>query len=390
MTVPTIAPRVLTGAAAEAVAAENLNEGGFRKPAARDFTRLIETANLWHDLLHGSLRESRRAMLYVQENITTSDLPYLLGAVLDKELLNKYLEAPSVWQGFATRVTVRDFKPKKLTDLLGGRAVLDIVPEGTPYPQVPLSDAQYTLSVAKRGSVIPVTWEDLVNDDLDALRNLPARQASAARFTEDYVATSALVAAGGANSSFFASGNGNAATSLPLTATNLATAIQVVKQRKDAEGMPVVLPKLVLVVAPGLEIQALSILNAVQLDSPEGSTSSAPAGSKVVRTANYLTDMVTLVVDPWLTTIATDAKAGGRWFLLPDPNGPRPAVALGFLRGHETPDLRVKADTGQSVAGGAIAPEEGSFDDDSIAYRVRHVVGTTTVDPLGTYVSDGS
>lgn len=381
-------PTLLRGKAAEAVATENLSDGGFRKPVVRDYARLVEAADLWHDFLHGSLRESRRASLYIQENITTSDLPYLLGSVIDRELMAKYDEAPKVWDGFATRVTVRDFRPKKLDDLLGGRGVLSVVPQGAPYPQDSVSDNEYSLSVSKRGKVIPITWEDLVNDNLDALRTLPAREASAAAWTEDYVATSALVTASGANSSFFT--GQNAATALPLTATNLQTAIQAVRARKDAEGLPVIVPKLVLMVPPALQIQALQILHAVQLDTIEGSTTSTPAGNKVARSANYLTDMVTLVVNPWLTVIATDGKASGRWFLLPDPNGPRPAVAQGFLRGHETPDLRVKADTGNAVGGGPVSPEEGSFDDDSIAYRVRHVVGSTTVDPLATYVSDGS
>ncbi|QAY69993.1 Mu-like prophage major head subunit gpT family protein [Xylanimonas protaetiae] len=385
MSVTMDAPQILTGAAAEAVASENLNAGGFRKPAVRDFTKLVETANLWHDFLHGSIRESKRAGLYIQENITTSDLPYLLGAVLDRELLNKYEEYPTVWQGFATKSLVRDFKPKKLNDLLGGRAILDVVGEGAPYKRVPLSDAEYSLSVAKRGNIIPVTFEDLVNDDLDALRNLPDRQASAARFTEDYVATSAIVDAAGSKTAFFVTVGTD-----KLTAANIAKAVSTVTARKDSEGLPVILPKLVLMVPPALQITALEILNAVEIEVSADSTAAAPRGAKTVRASNYLKAMVTLVVNPWLTVIDKSANAGSTWYLLPDPSGPRPAVAVGFLRGHETPDLRVKADTGQRIGGGAISPEDGSFDDDSIEYRVRHVTGSTTVDPLGAYASNGS
>jgi hypothetical protein len=36
-----------------------------------------------------------------------------------------------------------------------------------------------------------------------------------------------------------------------------------------------------------------------------------------------------------------------------------------------------------------VAPEEGSFDDDSVYYRVRHITGAATGDPTFTYASDG-
>jgi len=91
-----------------------------------------------------------------------------------------------------------------------------------------------------------------------------------------------------------------------------------------------------------------------------------------------------------MTIIATDAKTGTRWFVLPAATAARPAVAMGFLRGQEEPDLRVKSDTGNRVGGGAIDPMEGSFDDDTIQYRVRHVTGGAAVDPKLTYVSYGS
>jgi hypothetical protein len=61
-----------------------------------------------------------------------------------------------------------------------------------------------------------------------------------------------------------------------------------------------------------------------------------------------------------------------------------------FLAGHEQPDLRVKADTGFRVGGGAISALEGSFEIDDIQYRGRHIVGNQQADPLFTYCSLGS
>lgn len=379
--------QILTGAAAVAEGtADAAGEGGFHR-LPRDpklNARIVEAANLWHDALHEGGLKGMKARVALAEALTTSDFPYLLGSAYDRELLARYQATPSVWQAFARRTTVRDFKPKKLVDLLGGQAILPVVGQGAEYKARALTEAQYELTVAKRGARIPLTWEMIVNDDLDAFRDLPERLAQAARDTEDYLATSLLVIAGGANTAFFKTANGNAPTALALTVENLDAALSAISTRKDAEGRPILVNGAVLVVPPALETQARKILDATELRFTDSTT-----GLTVI-TTNYMRGRVTLAVDPWLTVIATDAKAGTRWFVLPAPTAPRPALAVGFLRGQEQPDLRVKADTGSRIGGGSIAPEDGSFDDDTIQYRVRHVLGASHVDPKATYVSNGS
>ena len=86
----------------------------------------------------------------------------------------------------------------------------------------------------------------------------------------------------------------------------------------------------------------------------------------------------------------TGAKAATTWYVLPKPNSGRPAVWAAFLRGHETPDLRVKVSGGNRIGGGEVSPLEGSFEADDIQYRGRHVLGHQTGDPTFTYVSNGS
>ena len=101
-------------------------------------------------------------------------------------------------------------------------------------------------------------------------------------------------------------------------------------------------------------------------------------------------DRVDLVVNPWLDVRNTGAKAAETWFILPPPNAPRAGLVVAFLTGHEAPDLRVKSDAGQRPGGGIISPEQGSFDEDTTQYRVRHVVDAALMDPKLTYVSTGA
>jgi len=346
--------------------------------------RLVEAANIWGDATTSGGLAGMRARVKLAEALTTSDFPILLGGVFDRELLTQYEQITPVWQGFARRTVVRDFRPKELVDLLGGRAILDPVGQGAEYPARKLSEAKYSLTVGKRGARIPLTWEMVVNDDLDAFRDLPERLAIGARDTEDYLATSLLVQASGPNTTFFKSANGNAPASLPLTTENLDAALTAIGTRKDTDGRPIVVTGTVLVVPPGLETQARKILNATELRFTDSTT-----GVTTI-TENYMRGRVTLVVNPWLSIIATDNAAGKRWFVLPAPTASRPALTVGFLRGHEQPDLRVKSATGQRAGGGLIDPREGDFDDDTIQYRARHVLGSAHIDPIATYVSTGS
>lgn len=376
---------VLTGAAAVAEG-EAKPEAGFRttRVGTQYNARLIEAANIWGDATSLGGLAGMRARTRLAENLTTSDFPILLGGVFDRELLTQYEQIQPVWQKFARRTVVRDFRPKQLVDLLGGRAILDPVGQGAEYPARALTEAPYSLTVGKRGARIPLTWEMVVNDDLDSFRDLPERLAQGSRDTEDYLATSLLVKASGANTDFFKAANGNAPTALPLTTENLDAALAAIGARKDSEGRPIMISGAVLVAPPGLETQARKILSATELRFTDATTGT------VTVTENFMRGKVELAVNPWLPVIATDNKSATRWFVVPAPNTARPALTVGFLRGHEQPDLRVKSNAGQSLSGGVIDPREGDFDDDTIQYRARHVLGSAHIDPIATYVSNGS
>lgn len=360
---------------------DTASDAGFRAvPRGKQHNHLIaEAAALFGRYVTTGSPRARADLL---EALSTSDFPIYFGAAMERELLAQYEQIDPIWPQFATKVVNKDFRPKKLVDLLGGRAILETVGQGAPYPQRDLDESESELAVTKRGGLIALFWEMIVNDDLDGLRDLPNRLGTAARYTEDYEATSALVDAAGAKTGFFSAGNGNAATALPLNTENVGKALGVIAKRKDSDGNPIINIGRVLMVPPALELTADAILNATEVRTTDS--------NKTLIGGNQLRGKLKIVVNPWLPVIATDGKTDARWFILPEPTGPRPAVALGFLRGHESPDLRVKADTGRRVGGGDLAPEDGSFDNDDIQYRIRHVLGSATHDPIATYVSNGS
>jgi hypothetical protein len=339
-------------------------------------------------------------MLTIQESLTTSDFPKLFGDVIDRELMAQYAQIQPIWPGFARKTIVRDFRPKHWLDLLGGRAMLDSVKERGEYPARTLTEGEYFLTVGKYGARLPLTWEMIVNDDLDSFRSAPERLAQAARDTEDRLATGLIVGATGPNTAFFTSapasigpsgGVAAAVGTVNLTVDNLAAALTTVGTRRDSDGRPVVINSTVLMVPPGLKVAANNILNAtlIRFRNTTGSSSTVPAGTSTqdMEVGNWLSGEVSVMVNPWLPVIDTSANSARTWYVLPAPSIARPALTMGFLRGFETPDLRVKADTGMRVGGGTVPAEEGSFDADDIQYRIRHVTGGTTLDPIATYAS---
>lgn len=346
---------------------------------------MAEAADVWGKAWGGN----RRAALLVNEAMTTSDLfVSATGDFLDRELLDRYQDVPVVWSQFAKRIPVRNFKPKKMLDLMGGKTALDLVPELTEFPGANAQTNEYEISVAKFGRRVGWSWEAGINDDIDELRQVPDNFARAAALTEERAALEALVedtTTGTPNSAFFknyATAGAKALGYSPfnnsgtdaLTTANLEAAITAIGQRKDVEGNLIPAPRLTLVVGKALEFTAKRILSQTEIRTT--------VGDQQFSGANYMAGAVDLVVHPSLVGVA--------WFLLPSPSVSRPAIAVAFLTGFETPDLRVAANTGQRVGGGSISPEEGDFEVDGVWYRVRHVTGAATADPVHTYGSAGT
>jgi hypothetical protein len=384
--------QTFTGASVEEATADDKL---FARPRYITEAQVLAAAQLMGKAFKGS----RYGMLQLQEALTSDDFRAAAFEVLDRELMQKYQDLPAVWDQFATRTTVRDFKKKTLVDLMGGHAALDLVPERTEYPHRQVSKGAYHISVSKYGGIFQITWESIINDELGELSDLPGKLAVAARNTETTAGTGLLTDGNGPNdlywnatawgrtyvtaSDTWTGGSSNLLAGNPaLTVDSLTAALDAISQRVDPEGLPIVVEAFKLVVPPALETTARKILDAIEIRNV--------SGNQTTIMNNWLSGRVQLVVDHWLPVIDKGANAATTWYLLPAPNASRPALFVAFLRGHETPDLRVKADAGNRVGGGPIAPEEGSFDADDISYRARHIVGATGTDMIATAVSNGS
>lgn len=355
---------------------------GLRRNDPTYLSALAEAATFIADVHDG-----RRPMAALQEAMTTSDFPLLFGDIIDRQILGSYLEWDPTWSKVARRATVRDFRSVKRFAVDGGEGFLPEVPEQKEYDGAALADSQYQYAVKKYGRRLPFSWESFINDDLDALRSAPSRLAKAARMTEERFATDLYAGTTGPDGTFFAAGNNNVVTSNPpLSVAGLQTAFTVLRAQKDADGNPIFHGRVTLVVPPALQVTAQNILNATEIRVAAGSGS---ANTDQLVAQNWMSDLVDLVVNPWLPIIST-TNGNTTWYLFGEPSLGRPAVEMGFLRGHETPEIFLKSPNAQRIGGGVVGAEDGDFDTDSIEYKVRHVLGGTLLDPKAAVASNGT
>lgn len=364
------------------------NEGvrvGNRRMATPQYKSAFEQVLRMYEAV---LTGSRRAALDFQEALTRSDFSFLFADVIDRQMLAAYATMPIRWDAWAKRGRVRDFRLVRRFTLDGGKAVLSKVKELAPYTARSVSDGKYEYSVDKYGAEIDISWESVVNDDLDAFSELPQALALAARRTEENFATALFTTSSGPSSSFFTSGNHNIVTANPvLSISGLQTAFTVLAAQVDSDGGPIYVNGVTLVVPPALEVVANNIINATEIFAGTGGGDAT--GNDLLRVNNWMQNKVNVVVNPWLPIIDT-THGNTAWYLVANPNEGRPAMEVGFLTGYEQPDLWMKAPDAIRVGGGQVGPEEGDFDHDSIRYRVRHVLGGTLMDPKSAVASNGS
>ena len=348
-------------------------------------TRIAEVQDLiYNSVFRGETVPQHVRAYLLQEALTTADFPFLFGDVLDRQMLASYKATIPVWQKFTKLSTVNDFKLANRFAISGGDEGLDLVAEKGEYLASQRAEIRYQLQVAKYGRQFDISWESLINDDLGALKDTPERFARAAMRTEHRIASTLYVH----NVVLATIARGNLSVN-PLTIANLETGLQWFPSVLDVGGEPIQNRAKYLVVPPAGELTARQILTSATKMWLAGATTIAGAPDVPYPQANVVAQMgLELIIDPYITVL--DVAAGnplssvGAWYLFADPKDIR-VLECAHLRGHERPEICMKASDKVTIGGGAIGPMSGDFATDNVLYRVRDIFGGTTLDYRGFY-----
>lgn len=349
-----------------------------------------------------AVKKGRKPLSLLQEALTTSDFPFLYADILDRVMLQRFQAEEPTWTQYATRRTLRDFRPQEIAKnwFLSDPAELEVVKELEEYPEAAdfAELPMMTWKVRKYGRRIGLSWEMIINDSNNEFDALPNQLALAARRTENARVSELFLSSTGPNAALYNNtnknviniANGAATNNPPLSIQGLQDGLTVMANQTDEEGNPLFIDAVTLVVPPALEVIANNILNALQIEltSAPGIRDSGSGETRLI-VNNWLARRVNLVVDRNIPRLVT-TNANTSWFLFAAPGSTNGAIWLGFLQGHETPEMFIKEPNARRIGGGAINPLDGDFDTDSIEYKIRHVVGATIVDPRGTAASNGT
>jgi phage major head subunit gpT-like protein len=331
-------------------------------------------AGLRNYISRGRLTESET--LLREADVTTASFSALLGTSMNKRLLKDYQAWPSEWQKFCSIVAVKDFKQQTRVRL-GAFGSLSTVAEDAAYTTLTLADTSATYTPAKRGNLVQVTRETIINDDLYAIKQIPQKLAVAAAFTlAEFVY--GLLAPNGGNiydshplfdsvnhlNTGVTSGNlGSANSGSALSSSALQTAIIAMRKQKNLASKPIGLKPRYLLVPPDLEFSAMTILRSAGL----------PGGNN--NDINPMMGYAEPIVSPQLPTIG--ATSTTIWIMVADPRV-IDTIEVGFIGGQANPVLLIQD-----------MPLYGlNFTQDTISYKVRHEYGGAVVDYRGFYMGN--
>jgi hypothetical protein len=292
---------------------------------------------------------------------TTGSFANLLLDAANKTLLAGYEEAPYTWNLWARQATsVDDFKAINRIRF-SESPDLEHVPENTEYPEGKMTDSRESYKVEKFGKMFSVTWETVVNDDLDAISRTPAMHGNAARRTQNKKVYEVLTSNPTMSDSFplfsssHASGDNTQGAGAPAVGSlNTAFVKMMLQKGLNTDTTINVIPRY-LIAPVALSATVLELFNSISYNAANNNEGVrniyGPGGERPLAP----------IIEPVL-----DGASSSAWYLAADP-GQIDTVELSFLSGEESPVLE----------------SEWDFTKDCYLYKIRQTFGVKAIDWRG-------
>lgn len=325
---------------------------------------------------HGGTLNRYRIQRSEQAYHVTGSFPALLMDAANKSLLAGYEEAPYTWNLWARQGQSVDDMKNINRIRFSAMGSPEVVPEGADYPESKTADEKETYRVEKYGSMFSVTWETIVNDDLDSLSRVPAMQGASCRRRQNQavynvLTANAVMADGGTlfndTAQTTAGGHKNtsgAAAAPSVTTLNAGYLSMMTKTGITVNGVagPILnIQPAYLIVPANYGATALQLLGSIADPGAGGSAAGnsntlniyGPNGSRPIK----------VIIEPVL-----DASSTTDWYLAASTSQVD-TVELTFLAGEESPVLE----------------SDWSMINDTYLFKVRQTFAAAAIDFRGLY-----
>ena len=351
--------------------------------------RQIEAAKLLTNAMSGDLK----AKVMLQEGISSSDIPNVLEPAINVIFLAQYAAEPVVWDQIADTYEAENFgvirfgdfqvDPSALLDGSGEEFIeggLPRVGEYEEYPAVPFVTEQLDRELDKKyGIRARMSWESLRRTgNFDILGQMTAKFAQYAARQEDIALAKLFVTTGGAVGEGFSGKGITGNPALSLDALELA----MEESRQDkVGGNRVIAPRYKLVYGTSLAMTVRELFSIQQIEREVGDETR-------ILNPSFITSPFNPIEFNALDTVS-GGQADESWYVIPELTT-RPYFWEVFLQGARTPLISIKDNGHFSLAGGDVPVRDGSFDEDDVQTRIRHVVDAFVITKDGLRHSDGS
>ena len=372
-------------------------------------------------LMESAVSGDRIGMAVFKEALSFDEFQYIMQDTLYRRMLAKWAIPRSPFKEFSHEVKVPTmYRPGKMFTLDGIETPLPLVNPGEqPTIRYPY-DSGIAVRPYKYMADVEILWETILEDDLNALGDIPNRLNNAIQITMGRIFTKTYADSAGWKDSadsdpFYVTNNDKirnptlSSTSAagianvlvantqqgtpahaPLSPASIRAARSQMAKFLSPDGNPIDISLIHLVVPAGLQEVAATIQATTRILQERGGGLRDDGTSGLMRlevNSNPLSG-IKVHVDPYLHTVVTDtAIQDSMWMLLADKDIARPLFCHCVLAGHETPVVMRRLPNYQSIGGG---PGRNLMDMQSTGFRCGLIIGTQWGDPRGAIVSLGN
>ncbi len=319
--------------------------GEFRGMRIVDVARTcLDRAGVSHRGIYSPERLIKMAIATRSGYHATGDFSVLFENVMHKQMRAAYAVQPHTWKRWMGVDTVSDFLTHNRF-LNGSFGTLPVVGENAEYTQQAIPDgAKNSISTEKRGAIIALSMEAMINDDMGALSDVAVRFGQTAGRTLDVEAYDLLGENSGlgptmANAQpFFHSSRANVGTTAALTVAAIDADRLIFKAQRDISSNDYLdLVPNVILVPVGLE-SAMKIINSSATDHTSGVTTNKPNP-----VAGLFSDIVSSPRAPSSGTTRRYLFAGKEAFKMVFLEGTEEGPVMESQEGFEVDGLKWKA-----------------------------------------------
>ncbi len=291
---------------------------------------------------------------------TTSDFPILMENVMHRQVLTAYNATPDSWSQFCVTGSVSDFREWQRLRV-GSIGDIEAVNEAGEYKQKAIPDAaKEGISASRRGNIISITPEVIINDDIGFIASLTTNLGRSAKRTIENKVFALIAANPTMKDGFqlFSTDHGNyQGTGAVPSVTSLEAARVAMASQKDIGGNEFLDIRPAVWLGPLSKGGDVRVIVGAQYD---------PDTADKLQKPNKVNGLVQNIVD-------TPRITGTEWYLFADPSV-APVIEVVFLDGQSEP----------------IVAMEENFTTAGLSYRVELPFGVGAIGYEGAYKNAGA